>query len=158
MTIHDPVYVEDGVTLSNATIGPNVTLGKGSVVEGSTLTDTIVGSKCTIKHSTLHNSLIGDDVIIEGLRGTHRVGSFGDSGFLKNSHCEYRVLKYGYPVAAGCSRNAPRDLRHRRRDRPEHGSGRAAIWYRCKCRFLVEPLDVWVRCSSATHGARPCDS
>jgi glucose-1-phosphate thymidylyltransferase len=69
VTIHDPVYVEDGVTLSNATIGPNVTLGTGSTVESSTLTDTIVGSKCTIKHSTLHNSLIGDDVVIEGLRG-----------------------------------------------------------------------------------------
>ena len=69
VTIHDPVYVEDGVTLSNATIGPNVTLGKGSTVESSTLTDTIVGSKCTIKRSTLHNSLIGDDVVIEGMRG-----------------------------------------------------------------------------------------
>jgi glucose-1-phosphate thymidylyltransferase len=69
VTIHDPVYVEDDVTLSNATIGPNVTLGKGSKIEGSTLTDTIVGSKCTIRRSTLHNSLIGDDVIIEGLKG-----------------------------------------------------------------------------------------
>jgi glucose-1-phosphate thymidylyltransferase len=69
VTIHDPVYVEDGVTLSNATIGPNVTLGKGSVVEGSTLTDTIIGSKCTIRRSTLRNSLIGDDVVIEGLKG-----------------------------------------------------------------------------------------
>jgi glucose-1-phosphate thymidylyltransferase len=67
--IHDPVYIEDDVMLSNATIGPNVTLGKGSKVEGSTLTDTIVGSKCTISRSTLHNSLIGDDVIIEGLKG-----------------------------------------------------------------------------------------
>ena len=69
VTIHDPVYVEDDVMLSNATIGPNVTLGKGSKVEGSTLTDTIVGSKCTIRRSTLHNSLIGDDVVIEGLKG-----------------------------------------------------------------------------------------
>jgi glucose-1-phosphate thymidylyltransferase len=69
VTIHDPVYVEDGVTLSNATIGPNVTLGKGSKVESSTLTDTIVGAKCTIRRSTLHNSLIGDDVVIEGLKG-----------------------------------------------------------------------------------------
>ena len=69
VTIHDPVYIEDDVMLSNATIGPNVTLGKGSRVEGSTLTDTIVGSQCTIKHSTLHNSLIGDSVVIEGLRG-----------------------------------------------------------------------------------------
>ena len=69
VTIHDPVYVEDDVLLSNATIGPNVTLGKGSKVEGSTLSDTIVGSKCTIRRSTLHNSLIGDDVVIEGLKG-----------------------------------------------------------------------------------------
>jgi glucose-1-phosphate thymidylyltransferase len=69
VTIHDPVYIEDDVMLSNATIGPNVTLGKGSRVEGSTLTDTIIGSKCTIKHSTLHNSLIGDEVVVEGLRG-----------------------------------------------------------------------------------------
>ncbi len=69
VTIHDPVYVEDDVMLSNATIGPNVTLGKGSKVEGSTLTDTIVGSKCTIRRSTLRNSLIGDDVVIEGLKG-----------------------------------------------------------------------------------------
>jgi len=69
VTIHDPVFVEDDVMLSNATIGPNVTLGKGSRVESSTLTDTIVGSKGTIRHSQLHNSLIGDDVLIEGLRG-----------------------------------------------------------------------------------------
>jgi glucose-1-phosphate thymidylyltransferase len=69
VTIHDPVYIEDGVALSNSVIGPNVTLGKGTTVEGSTLTDTIVGSKCTIRKSTLRNSLIGDDATIEGLRG-----------------------------------------------------------------------------------------
>jgi glucose-1-phosphate thymidylyltransferase len=69
VTIHDPVYIEDDVILSNSTIGPNVTLGKGTKVEGSTLTDTIVGSKGTIRHSLHHNSLIRDDVIIEGRRG-----------------------------------------------------------------------------------------
>lgn len=78
VTIHDPVYVEDDVMLSNATIGPNVTLGKGSKVEGSTLTDTIVGSKCTIRRSTLHNSLIGDDVVIEGLKGELTVGDHSE--------------------------------------------------------------------------------
>ena len=65
MTIHDPVYVEDDVMLSNATIGPNVTWGR-AVCGGLDAHDTIVGSRCTIKHSTLHNSLIGDDVVIEG--------------------------------------------------------------------------------------------
>src|SRR3954447_7538409 len=37
VTIHDPVFIEDEVTLSNSTIGPNVTLGKGTRVESSTL-------------------------------------------------------------------------------------------------------------------------
>ena len=33
------------------------------------LTDTIIGKQCTIKKSQLSNSLIGDDVMIEGLKG-----------------------------------------------------------------------------------------
>ena len=43
VTIHDPVYIEDNVTMSNSVIGPNVSIGAGSVIEGSTLTHTIVG-------------------------------------------------------------------------------------------------------------------
>ncbi|MES2177854.1 MAG: sugar phosphate nucleotidyltransferase [Gemmatimonadota bacterium] len=69
VTIHDPVYIEDDVTMSNSVIGPNVSIGAGSVIEGSTLTHTIIGKKGRVTHSTLSNSLIGDDVTIEGLRG-----------------------------------------------------------------------------------------
>ncbi len=36
-TIVDPVYIEEGVTLRRSKIGPNVTLGAGSVVEDSEL-------------------------------------------------------------------------------------------------------------------------
>jgi glucose-1-phosphate thymidylyltransferase len=69
VTIHDPVYIEDDVTLSQSVIGPNVSIGAGSRIEGSTLTDTIIGKNGVVKKSTLHNSLIGDDVVIEGLKG-----------------------------------------------------------------------------------------
>jgi glucose-1-phosphate thymidylyltransferase len=69
VTIHDPVYIEDGVTLSKATIGPNVSIGAGSTVEGSTLSDTIIGNKTKVTGSSLKNSLVGDDVTIEGLTG-----------------------------------------------------------------------------------------
>jgi glucose-1-phosphate thymidylyltransferase len=69
VTIIDPVYIEDNVTLSNSTIGPNVSLGAGTKVEGSTLSDTIIGKQGVVKGSTLTNSLIGDDVTIEGLKG-----------------------------------------------------------------------------------------
>jgi glucose-1-phosphate thymidylyltransferase len=69
VTIHDPVYIEDNVTMSNSVIGPNVSIGAGSKVEGSTLTDTIVGQRATLKGSQLRNSLLGDDVLVEGLKG-----------------------------------------------------------------------------------------
>ena len=69
VTINDPVYIEDDVTLSKSTIGPNVSIGAGSRVEGSTLTHTIIGKKTTVKGSTLKHSLVGDDVTIEGLKG-----------------------------------------------------------------------------------------
>jgi glucose-1-phosphate thymidylyltransferase len=69
VTINDPVYIEDDVTLSNSTIGPNVSIGAGSRIDGSTLSHTIVGKKAKIQASTLRNSLVGDDVTIEGLTG-----------------------------------------------------------------------------------------
>ncbi len=69
VTINDPVYIEDDVTLANSTIGPNVSLSAGSSVEGSTLSDTVVGAKSKVKNSTLTKSLIGDDVSIEGMKG-----------------------------------------------------------------------------------------
>ena len=69
VTINDPVYIEDDVTLAKSTIGPNVSIGAGSRVEGSTLTHTIIGKKTTVKGSTLKHSLVGDDVTIEGLTG-----------------------------------------------------------------------------------------
>ena len=69
VTITDPVYIEDDVTLSKSTIGPNVSIGAGSRIDGSTLSHTIVGKKAQVRGSTLRNSLIGDDVTIEGLKG-----------------------------------------------------------------------------------------
>jgi glucose-1-phosphate thymidylyltransferase len=69
VTIHDPVYIEDDVTMSNSVIGPNVTIGAGSRIEGSTLTDTIVGKRAKLKGAKLRNSLLGDDVVVEGMHG-----------------------------------------------------------------------------------------
>jgi glucose-1-phosphate thymidylyltransferase len=69
VTINDPVYIEENVTLAKSTIGPNVTIGAGSTINGSTLSDTIIGKKAKIQGSTLTNSLIGDDVTIERLKG-----------------------------------------------------------------------------------------
>ncbi|MGH7669195.1 MAG: sugar phosphate nucleotidyltransferase, partial [Gemmatimonadaceae bacterium] len=74
----EPVYVEDGVTLRNATIGPNVSVGAGTTIDGSSLRNTIVGTNARITRSTLHDSLIGDDVVLEGFSGQATVGDHSD--------------------------------------------------------------------------------
>jgi len=68
-TIIDPVYIEDDVVLRGARIGPNVSIGRGSIIEKSELRDTLVGSNTKIVGSILENSLIGDSAVIEGVKG-----------------------------------------------------------------------------------------
>jgi glucose-1-phosphate thymidylyltransferase len=69
VTIVDPVYIEDDVTLRGSTIGPNVSLGAGTTVENSTLRDTIVGGGATVRDAALNDSMIGDSAVVEGARG-----------------------------------------------------------------------------------------
>ena len=61
--------IEEDCTLARATIGPNVTLLKGSVVEDSTIRDSVLGAKVQIRKSELANSFIGDNAVVEGIRG-----------------------------------------------------------------------------------------
>jgi len=72
--IVDPVYIEDDVTLSASTIGPNVSISAGSRIEHSELKNTIVGAGATVTNSTLDGSLIGDAAVVDGVRGTLNIG------------------------------------------------------------------------------------
>jgi glucose-1-phosphate thymidylyltransferase len=77
-TIIDPVYVEDGVTIRSSRVGPNVSIGKGSTVEGCVLRDTSIGAKSKLSNSTLRHSLIGDEVVVSGLDGELTVGDHSE--------------------------------------------------------------------------------
>jgi glucose-1-phosphate thymidylyltransferase len=74
----DPVYIEDGVTLVDATIGPNVSLGSGAVVERSTLRDTIVGERARLTGCHLTDSLVGSEVVLDGVRGSVSIGDHSE--------------------------------------------------------------------------------
>jgi glucose-1-phosphate thymidylyltransferase len=65
-TIRPPVRIEDGVTLTAATVGPNVTIERGSAVARSTITNAILGAGVRVTDSTVADSLIGDGETIEG--------------------------------------------------------------------------------------------
>ena len=77
-TVIDPVYIEEGVTIRNSRIGPNVSIGKGSTIEGCELRDTIVGAKSTLSQAKLTNSLIGDEVVVSGVSGELTVGDHSE--------------------------------------------------------------------------------
>jgi len=77
-TIVEPVYIEDGVTIRRSTVGPNVSMGSGTIVEDSTIRDAIVGERCVLMKSQLHDSLIGDEVVVRGFRGHATLGDHGE--------------------------------------------------------------------------------
>src|SRR5436190_4497765 len=74
----DPVYIEDNVTLRKSKVGPNVSIGSGTVLEGSEVSNSIVGSNARISKSVLRNSLIGDDTVLEGVKGELTVGDHSE--------------------------------------------------------------------------------
>ncbi len=84
-TILDPVYVETGVTIRNSIVGPNVSIGEGTTVDGSTLSDTIIETYASIKRSTLTNSLVGHHTVVDGVSGEITIGD----------HSEVRVSPRG---------------------------------------------------------------
>jgi glucose-1-phosphate thymidylyltransferase len=67
--IVEPVYIEDNVTISASIIGPNVSIGAGSRVEGSELRDSIVGDGATVTNSRLTGSMVGDAAVVDGAKG-----------------------------------------------------------------------------------------
>ena len=77
-TIIDPVYIEDNVTLKKSKIGPNVSIGAGSVLDGAEISHSIVGSNAKITKSILKNSLVGDDAVVVGVKGEVTVGDHSE--------------------------------------------------------------------------------
>jgi glucose-1-phosphate thymidylyltransferase len=64
----DPVFVAEGVTLSNCRVGPNVSIDQGSTIRDSRLNDTIIGRESRIERSQIENSLVGDGVVLHDAR------------------------------------------------------------------------------------------
>ncbi len=78
VTFVEPVLVEDGVTITQSTIGPNVTIEKGSVIADSTIAHSLLGQSCRITGSRLTHSMIGNRVVVKGFTGSLSVSDDSD--------------------------------------------------------------------------------
>jgi glucose-1-phosphate thymidylyltransferase len=83
VVIHEPVRIEPGVVLREATIGPNVTVEAGSVIEQSTVSQAILGRNVRVRGATVERSVIGDDQLIEGAHVRDRVVDGGETAVAK---------------------------------------------------------------------------
>src|SRR5690625_3642794 len=57
--LHKPVFIAEGVTLSDIEIGTNVGIEKGAVITNSQIKNSITREDTPIANSTLDNSTIG---------------------------------------------------------------------------------------------------
>ncbi|MFN4298371.1 MAG: sugar phosphate nucleotidyltransferase [Thermaurantimonas sp.] len=79
-TVIEPCFIGAGAKIVNSKIGPYVSVGEGTTVENSELTQTIVGQNTVIKNVNLTNSMIGNKVFFNG---NYREVSIGDYSTLE---------------------------------------------------------------------------
>jgi glucose-1-phosphate thymidylyltransferase len=73
-TIVEPVYIEDGVTITDSTVGPNVSIGAGTTIHGSSVRDAVIGANSRLERCDIRRGLIGDAVTLDGVHGRVTVG------------------------------------------------------------------------------------
>ncbi len=69
-----PVNVHPEARVTASVIGPNLSLGRGAVVQNSILKESIIGPGTHITASQLEGSLLGHDVVVTGQSGKLNLG------------------------------------------------------------------------------------
>lgn len=65
-TVHPPCFIADGVVLKNAEIGPFVSIGPGTIIEDTTVKNSIIQSQTHVKNANLDGAMIGNHVKFDG--------------------------------------------------------------------------------------------
>lgn len=74
VTIKPPVHIHPDATVENSTLGPYVSIGRGSVVRNSAIEDTVIEREAIIENCVLKGSLIGERSQVRGIKGKVNVG------------------------------------------------------------------------------------
>lgn len=75
-TIIPPCYIGKNVVLTNATIGPNVSLGDGCHVSDSNIKNSLIQTHSHIKNAHLDNAMIGNHVSFDGKFTSISIGDY----------------------------------------------------------------------------------
>lgn len=75
-TIIPPCFVDEGAKVLNSVIGPHVSVGKNSVIENCVIKNSIVQSQSSLKNYLLHNSMVGNNVNLQGTFADFSIGDY----------------------------------------------------------------------------------
>ncbi len=78
--IIEPVYISDNVKIIDSTIGPNVSISQESLVQKSTISNSIIDHHAQIENTHLTDSLIGREVTLKNLKGKFILGDNCQAG------------------------------------------------------------------------------
>jgi glucose-1-phosphate thymidylyltransferase len=70
----DPVRISKGCKLEDSIIGPHVSVDSGTTIKNSIIKNTIIGSDSEIENIVLKESIISDEVVMQGRGQTVNVG------------------------------------------------------------------------------------
>ena len=65
-TLIEPVHIGYGAVVRNSVLGPNVSVAKGSLVDGCVISDSIINADSQVSHQVLRGSILGDAVCLSG--------------------------------------------------------------------------------------------
>jgi len=79
--IIQPVNIHASCRIKNSIIGPNVSIGEGTIVENSIVKESIIGLDAEIKNAVLHDSLIGNEASLRSLSQSLNLGDSTEINF-----------------------------------------------------------------------------
>ncbi|MEM6264135.1 MAG: sugar phosphate nucleotidyltransferase [Bacteroidota bacterium] len=60
-----PCFIGEGVKLTNSVIGPFVSIGANSVIEGAVISNSAIGSSTTVKNAVLNRAMVGSNASVD---------------------------------------------------------------------------------------------
>jgi len=74
--IIDPCFIGKDVKIENSVIGPHVSVGEGTSITGSVVSNSILQSNTNIKSKCITNSMIGNHAAVEGSASEYSMGDY----------------------------------------------------------------------------------
>ena len=74
--IIEPCFIGENVILTNSKIGPYVSIGNNTIIENSTIDNSIIQTFSTIRNAKLTNSMIGNKAEYDGTANEISIGDF----------------------------------------------------------------------------------